>query len=183
MLLGTSHRWLCRRSCRHHRGWQWCPCAAAPPGPRWSDCWSNRSGGHSKEPVTNGMVTRCNTSASTCIRRSSHFDVRYVNHISWGFPGGSEGKESGCNSGDLGSVPGWEDPLEKELATHSSGPAWRLPWTEEPGGLQFMGSHRVGHDWATNTFDAKMCTRSNRGFFNRCIYWLCIIKHFVLGVP
>ena len=41
---------------------------------------------------------------------------------------------------------GWEDPLEKEMATHSSVPAWRIPWTEEPGGLQFMGSHRVGHD-------------------------------------
>ena len=35
---------------------------------------------------------------------------------------------------------GWEDPLEKEMATHSSIPAWRIPWTEEPGGLQTMGS-------------------------------------------
>ena len=41
---------------------------------------------------------------------------------------------------------GWEDPLEKEMATHSSTLPWRIPWTEEPGGLQFMGSHRVGHD-------------------------------------
>ena len=41
---------------------------------------------------------------------------------------------------------GWEDALEKEMATHSSIPAWRIPWTEEPGGLQSMGSHRVGHD-------------------------------------
>ena len=38
---------------------------------------------------------------------------------------------------------GWEDPLEKEMATHSSILAWRIPWTEEPGGLQFMGSQRV----------------------------------------
>ena len=36
--------------------------------------------------------------------------------------------------------PGWEDPLEKEMATHSSILAWRIPWTEEPGGLQSMGS-------------------------------------------
>ena len=39
-----------------------------------------------------------------------------------------------------------EDPLEKELATHSSVPAWEMPWTEEPGGLQSIGSQRVGHD-------------------------------------
>ena len=44
---------------------------------------------------------------------------------------------------------GWEDPLEKEMATHSSILAWRIPWTEEPGGLQSMGSQRVGHDLAT----------------------------------
>ena len=41
---------------------------------------------------------------------------------------------------------GWEDPLEKEMATHSSVLAWRIPGTEEPGGLLSMGSHRVGHD-------------------------------------
>ena len=41
---------------------------------------------------------------------------------------------------------GREDPLEKELATHSSTLAWRIPWREEPGRLQSMGSHRVGHD-------------------------------------
>ena len=41
---------------------------------------------------------------------------------------------------------GWEDPLEKEMATHSSILAWRIPWTEESGGLQSTGSQRVGHD-------------------------------------
>ena len=41
---------------------------------------------------------------------------------------------------------GMEDPLEKEMATHSNILAWRIPWTEEPGGLQFMGSQTVGHD-------------------------------------
>ena len=41
---------------------------------------------------------------------------------------------------------GWEDALEKEMATHSSSLAWRTPWTEEPGGLQSIGSQRVGHD-------------------------------------
>ena len=47
---------------------------------------------------------------------------------------------------------GWEDPLEEEMATHSSILAWKFPWTEEPDGLQSMGSQRVGHDWATFTF-------------------------------
>ena len=50
---------------------------------------------------------------------------------------------------------GWEDPLEKGLATHSRILAWRIPWTEEPGGLQSMGSQRVGNDWATKTFTFK----------------------------
>ena len=45
---------------------------------------------------------------------------------------------------------GWEDPLEKEMATHSSTLAWRIPWTEEPGGLQFIGPQRVGQDWVTS---------------------------------
>ena len=41
---------------------------------------------------------------------------------------------------------GWEDPLEKEMETHSSNLAWKISWTEEPGGQQSMGSQRVGHD-------------------------------------
>ena len=43
---------------------------------------------------------------------------------------------------------GWEDPLEMEMAIHSRTIAWKIPWTEEPGRLQPMGSQRVGHDWA-----------------------------------
>ena len=44
----------------------------------------------------------------------------------------------------------WEDPLEKEMATHSSTLAWKIPWTKEPGGLQSMGLQRVRHDRATS---------------------------------
>ena len=47
---------------------------------------------------------------------------------------------------------GREDPLEKEMATHSSTLAWKIPWTEEPGGLQSMGLQRVRQDWATSYF-------------------------------
>ena len=45
---------------------------------------------------------------------------------------------------------GWEDALEKEMATQSSSFAWKMQWTEEPGGLQSMGLQRIGHDWAHN---------------------------------
>ena len=45
---------------------------------------------------------------------------------------------------------GWEDPLEKEMGTHSNILAWKTPWTDEPGRLQSMGSQRVGYDWATS---------------------------------
>ena len=52
---------------------------------------------------------------------------------------------------------GWEDPLEKEMAIHSSTIVWKIPWTEEPGRLQSVGSQRVGHDWATSLHLAGIC--------------------------
>ena len=61
-------------------------------------------------------------------------------YLKYDFPGGSAGKESTWNVGDLGSVPGLEDPLEKGMTTFSSILAWKIPWTEEPGRLPFMGS-------------------------------------------
>ena len=66
--------------------------------------------------------------------------------------GGSDGKESTCNAGDSGLIPGSEDPLETGMATHSSILAWRIPWMEDPGGLQSMGLQRVGHNWVTEPF-------------------------------
>ena len=62
-----------------------------------------------------------------------------------GFPGGSVVKKK-INAGDVVSIPDWEDPLEEEMATHSSILAWDIPWTEEPSRLQSMGSQRVRHD-------------------------------------
>ena len=59
------------------------------------------------------------------------------------FPGGSEVKVSARNAGDLGSIPDQEDPLENRMATHSSILGWRIPQTEEPGGLQSTGLQRV----------------------------------------
>jgi len=55
-------------------------------------------------------------------------------------------KESTYNVGNPVRSLGQEDPLEKEMATHSSTLAWKITWTEEPGRLQSMGSQRVGHD-------------------------------------
>ena len=68
-----------------------------------------------------------------------------------GFPGGSDGKASAHNVGEtqVQSLD-WEDPLEKETATHSSILAWKIPWTEDPGRLQSMGLQRLGHHWATS---------------------------------
>jgi len=62
------------------------------------------------------------------------------------FPGGSDSKESAFKAEVWVLFLGWEDPLEKEMATHSSILAWRIPWTEEPGGLQSMGSKTARHD-------------------------------------
>ena len=57
---------------------------------------------------------------------------------------------------------GREDPLEEDMTTHSGILAWRIPWTEEPGELQSMESHRVGHNWVTNVEPL-------------CSMWLCLI--------
>ena len=59
-----------------------------------------------------------------------------------GLPGGPDDEESACNAGDLG----WEDALEEGMATHSSILACRIPWAEEPGGLESAGSQSFGHD-------------------------------------
>ena len=66
---------------------------------------------------------------------------------------------------------GWEDPLEKEIATHSSILAWRIPWMEEPGGLQSMGSQRVGHDSKANT-----ALLLSLVFMNNCIWTWWILN-------
>ena len=64
----------------------------------------------------------------------------------------SDGKESVCNAGDLGSIPGSGRSPGEGNGNPSSILAWRIPWTEEPDRLQFMGSQRVGHDRTTYTY-------------------------------
>ena len=88
---------------------------------------------------------------------------------------------------------GREDPLEKEMATHSSILAWRIPWTEEPGGLQSTGSQRVGHDslyWLLRseqrdpTFSYNTFFIHNTGFFVLCtLYWILPFRMWSLELP
>ena len=81
---------------------------------------------------------------------------------------------------------GQKDPLEKGMATHSSILAWRIPWTEEPGGLQSMGSQRVGHDWATRhtltllTVDPLPSLKTPFWAFSSVLFWFLfyISDHF-----
>ena len=85
--------------------------------------------------------------SATCLRFVT-FHVKLVQlEIARGFlglPRWGNDREPACqcrrHKRDAGSIPGWEDPLEKGMATHSSILAWRIPWTEEPGGLESMGS-------------------------------------------
>ena len=93
---------------------------------------------HLKLPCTFKNYSDSNHSSSA-IWNSSICDT------SLGFPSGSDGKESACNAGDLGSTLGWEDPLKKGTATHSRILAWKIPSTKEPGGLQSMELQRVRH--------------------------------------
>ena len=80
------------------------------------------------------------------VRPSNHLILCRPLLLILGSPGASEVKVSACNAGDLGSILGQEDPLDKEMATHSSTLAWKIPWTEEADRLQTMGSQRVRPD-------------------------------------
>ena len=75
--------------------------------------------------------------------------IIYTLYVYMGFPDGSDGKESTCNAGDPGSIPGSGRCPKGGHATHSSILAWTIPWTEKPDGLQSIGSQRVGHNRVT----------------------------------
>ena len=72
--------------------------------------------------------------------------IQHVRSNVMGVLGGSNSKESVCNAGDLGSVPGSGGSSGEEMATHSSILAWRITGTDETGGLQSMGLQKVGHN-------------------------------------
>ena len=84
------------------------------------------------------------------------------------FPGGSVVKNPPANiedTGDTGSILGWEDSLEEEMATHSSILPWTIPWTEKPGGLQSKGSQGVRHNWARTHAVSERYTRMTTKVF------------------
>ena len=93
---------------------------------------------------------------SKAVRSRNHtwFDLKQTKQL----PCSSYDKESAAVQETWVRSLGREDPLEKGMATHSSNLAWRIPWTEEPGGLQFMGLQRVGHNWATKHAQSKWNT-------------------------
>ena len=88
-----------------------------------------------------GNITFYYSKYSVCLRLFSHVCAWLM-----AFLNGSEVKNQPAMQGTQVQFLNWEDPLEKGMATHSSILAWRIPWTEEPGGLQSIGLHRVGHD-------------------------------------
>ena len=102
---------------------------------------------------------------------SSHFVSTYV--CMWASPAAQRLKcLPGMQETRVQSLS-WEDPLEKEMATHSSTLAWRIPWSEEPGRLQSMGLQRVGHDWVTSLFSF-LCMY----VYNICIFVaVCAYMH------
>ena len=76
---------------------------------------------------------------------------KWCSKLPWSyFPGAQMVKHLPTMRGTQVRSLGWEDPLEKEIATQASTLAWKIPWTEEHGRLQSMGSQRVRHDWATS---------------------------------
>ena len=76
---------------------------------------------------------------------------------------------------------GWQDPLEKGIASHSSILSWRIPWTEKPGKLEYTGSQRLRHDWATNTFTCFSLSRSSHPFGPQVASNFCFQLHFQSG--
>ena len=95
--------------------------------------------------------------------RTDHWE-RYLEHEGQIYIGAIEPP---VNARDAVESLGQEDPLEEEMATHSSVLAWEIPWTEEPGGLPCLGSQRAGHDWGTNILNVcQGCTK------NYCVSFL-----------
>ena len=99
--------------------------------------------------------------------------------LSTDFPGGSDSKASAYNRETQVRSLGQEDPLEKEMATHSSLLAQEIPWTEEPGGLPSMGSHRVGHDWS----DLAVAATVSLPFYSQPNIWLSRVQGVADTIP
>ena len=117
--------------------------------PEQKICWVRMEGGVASKAemqtvLVNEHLTQGHSLNEQCSRESSNQSV--PSGISLGFPGASDGKESAAMQESWIQTLSQEDPLEKGMAPHSSVLAWRIPWTEEPDGLQPMESQRVGRN-------------------------------------
>ena len=108
----------------------------------------------------------------------------------WGFPGASTVKRLPAMQETRVRFLGQEDPLEKEMAIHSSTFAWKIPWTEEPDRLQSMGLQRVGHDWATSPHFTSLCPDicPRVGLLNHMVilfllFWWTFILFSIVAAP
>ena len=114
------------------------------------------------------------------------FPFRMYHLLKWGFPDGSVVKNLPVRQATRVQSLCWKDLLEKEMATHFSVLAWKIPWTEEPGRLQSMGSQRVGHDWLHFHFHFREnVTKRNKWtiFYPSVMkYNLCLL-HIPWGFP
>ena len=114
-------------------------------------CWWTYSQCRNRDAdIENGLVNTVGKGEGRT-NWESNIDIYTLPCVKPGFSGGSTSKESACNAGDLGSIPESGRSPGEGNGYHSSIVAWKIPWMEEPCGLQFMGSQRAGHDWATNT--------------------------------
>ena len=92
------------------------------------------------------LYMACSAFFWSCIMRIKlwYLLISFQLSVYWGFP---VVKNPAASAGDTGSIPGGEEPLEEGMATHSRILVWRIPWTEEPDGLQSIRLQRLGHDW------------------------------------
>ena len=99
----------------------------------------------------------------------------------YGFPGCSVVKNPPASAGDAGSIPAWGRSPEEEMATHSSILAWEFPWTEEPGGLQSMGSWRVGQDLGTKTTTKNLNVLRYADVTSYSVWWITLLDFQILN--
>ena len=133
------------------------------PPERSTDClWEHQKLGDKKEAATSTVqfqveyfphVLRENTWNSIPNSSETENSIKLISSQDWDFATNRlNGKESACNAVTLVQSLGQEDPLEKGMATHSGILARRIPWAEEPGGLQSTGWQRIINNWVTKTF-------------------------------
>ena len=141
--------------------------------PAGREGWRQRQHGQDYSAIRGSLVASSTTRIPTAFELQGHKTLGLAEP--GGFPGGSDGKESACNAGELGSIPGSGRSPGRGHATHSSILAWRIPWTEEPGGLQSLGSE-------SDTTEQLLVTHSRSGRSQEPRFLVCRLKPRLRGV-